>query len=154
MYDISMVSCQKGPTRHAYAWQIGPFWQDTLDIWGCVCSSVAWWYFLNERVWNGLVGTRSRTRFGEICTALSITPQQVNTYSHKTKWCFLQLFVVVLVLYHFVPFLRLDSLCGFKIHISKRHLTTRLDKPHSPNNLWCKCFQLLIVMVRTFLNGR
>ena len=22
---ISMVSCQKGPTRHAYAWQIGPF---------------------------------------------------------------------------------------------------------------------------------
>ena len=29
---IAMVSCQKGPTRHAYAWQIGPFWQDTLDI--------------------------------------------------------------------------------------------------------------------------
>ena len=28
---MSMVSCQKGPTRHAYAWQIGPFWQDTLD---------------------------------------------------------------------------------------------------------------------------
>ena len=27
-----MVSCQKGPTRHAYAWQIGPFWQDILDI--------------------------------------------------------------------------------------------------------------------------
>ena len=27
---LSMVSCQKGPTRHAYAWQIGPFWQDTL----------------------------------------------------------------------------------------------------------------------------
>ena len=27
-----MVSCQKGPTRHAYAWQIGPFWQDTIDI--------------------------------------------------------------------------------------------------------------------------
>ena len=29
---ISRVSCQKGPTRHAYAWRIGPFWQDTLDI--------------------------------------------------------------------------------------------------------------------------
>ena len=27
-----MVSCQKGPTRHAYAWQIRSFWQDTLDI--------------------------------------------------------------------------------------------------------------------------
>ena len=29
---ISRVSCQKGPTRHAYAWQIGSFWQDTLDL--------------------------------------------------------------------------------------------------------------------------
>ena len=28
----SRVSCQKGPTRHAYAWQIGPFWQDTLEM--------------------------------------------------------------------------------------------------------------------------
>ena len=28
-----MVSCQNGPTRHAYAWQIGPFWQDSLDLW-------------------------------------------------------------------------------------------------------------------------
>ena len=27
-----MVSCQKGPTRHAYAWQIGPFLQDTIDM--------------------------------------------------------------------------------------------------------------------------
>ena len=27
-----MVSCQKGPIRHAYAWQIGPFWQDTLEL--------------------------------------------------------------------------------------------------------------------------
>ena len=27
---ISRVSCQKGPTHHTYAWQIGPFWQDTL----------------------------------------------------------------------------------------------------------------------------
>ena len=32
MHMILMVSCQNGPTRHAYAWQIGPFWQDTLDI--------------------------------------------------------------------------------------------------------------------------
>ena len=33
------VSCQKGPTRHAYAWQIGPFWQDTLDI----CNVFSYW---------------------------------------------------------------------------------------------------------------
>ena len=31
-YFNSTVSCQKGPTRHAYAWQIGPFWQDTLEL--------------------------------------------------------------------------------------------------------------------------
>ena len=31
-YVISTVSCERGPTSHAYAWQIGPFWQDTLDI--------------------------------------------------------------------------------------------------------------------------
>ena len=32
IFGISMVSCQKGPTHHADAWQIGPFWQATLDI--------------------------------------------------------------------------------------------------------------------------
>ena len=31
-HQIWMVSCKKGPTRHAYAWQIGPFWQDTLAM--------------------------------------------------------------------------------------------------------------------------
>ena len=30
--DISRVYCQKGPTHHAYAWQIGPFWQNTLNM--------------------------------------------------------------------------------------------------------------------------
>ena len=42
-----MVSCQKGPTRHAYAWQIGPFWQDTLDLfsalWGVVSRGKSIW---------------------------------------------------------------------------------------------------------------
>ena len=28
-----MVFYKKGPTRHAYAWQIGPFWQNTLEVW-------------------------------------------------------------------------------------------------------------------------
>ena len=32
MNHNSILSCQKGPTRHAYAWQIGPFWQDTLEL--------------------------------------------------------------------------------------------------------------------------
>ena len=30
--NILMVSCQKGPIRHAYTWRIGPFWQDTPDF--------------------------------------------------------------------------------------------------------------------------
>ena len=39
---ISMVSYQKGPTRHAYAWQIGPFWQDTLDIRNAFFQYITW----------------------------------------------------------------------------------------------------------------
>ena len=35
-----MVSCQKGPSSHAYAWQIGPFWRDTLDL------SLPWYMLL------------------------------------------------------------------------------------------------------------
>ena len=31
-FYISMVSCPKGLIRHACAWQIGPFRQDTLDL--------------------------------------------------------------------------------------------------------------------------
>ena len=41
-----MVSCQKGPTRHAYAWQTGPFWQDTLDVCSLSrtwqCQDISW----------------------------------------------------------------------------------------------------------------
>ena len=32
LLHISIVSCQKGPTCYAYARQIGPYWQDTLDM--------------------------------------------------------------------------------------------------------------------------
>ena len=42
MWCTSMASCQKGPTRHAYAWQIGPFWQDTLDM--CVSELGHHWF--------------------------------------------------------------------------------------------------------------
>ena len=56
--SISRVSCQKGPTRHAYAWQIWPFWQDTLDIWLAIyhcsvddsCKSGIWQ--LSLRLWR------------------------------------------------------------------------------------------------------
>ena len=42
---ILMVSCQKYPTCHAYAWPIGPFWQDTLDSWIGVV------FFLRSEQW-------------------------------------------------------------------------------------------------------
>ena len=41
---ISRVSCQKGPNGHAYAWQIGPFWQDTHDMWVIQCGNFAGYY--------------------------------------------------------------------------------------------------------------
>ena len=50
-YHISMVSCQKGPPRHAYAWQIGPFWQDTLDLW---VSSRLWYPMLMHSIYHSL----------------------------------------------------------------------------------------------------
>ena len=31
-HQISRVSCQKGSTCHTSAWQVGTFWQDTIDI--------------------------------------------------------------------------------------------------------------------------
>ena len=40
-----MVSCQKGPTRHAYAWQIGPFWKDTLVM---IIACEKKWYFQGD----------------------------------------------------------------------------------------------------------
>ena len=49
--DISMVSCQKGPTCHAYAWQIGPFWQDTLDIFKRFLEYELISYLLNGSRW-------------------------------------------------------------------------------------------------------
>ena len=52
---VSMVSCQKGPSRHAYAWQIGPFWQDTLDVYYCQCSCV-WLPVSMSTLWLCLKG--------------------------------------------------------------------------------------------------
>ena len=51
-----MVSCQKGPTRHAYAWQIGPFWQDKLDFSHCyaVWNIITYW---TTSSWHSTVST-------------------------------------------------------------------------------------------------
>ena len=41
----SMVSCQKGPTCHAHAWLIGPFWQDATKFFSW-CSQALLQYSL------------------------------------------------------------------------------------------------------------
>ena len=63
-----MISCQKGPTRHDNAWQIEPFWQDTLDM------NLFWYtmgpvYFIglmwNINFWNPhVMNARLLTRWG------------------------------------------------------------------------------------------
>ena len=52
VYRISRVSCKKGPTRHAYAWQIGHFWQDTLDIATSLISPFMWAHGLTTPTLN------------------------------------------------------------------------------------------------------
>ena len=51
---ISIVSCQKGPTRDDYAWQIGPFWPDTLDI----CQAMSILHKIYAAMWIQLVMDR------------------------------------------------------------------------------------------------
>ena len=68
---ISMVSCQKGPTRHAYAWQIEPFLQDTLDI-------------HSSRLFSGnhVISTEPIKLLWMICATYSTkTPRQQQTQS-------------------------------------------------------------------------
>ena len=52
---IWRVSCQKGPICHAQAWQVGPFWQDTIDMWMChhfitinLIALCCWWHTLPQ----------------------------------------------------------------------------------------------------------
>ena len=53
---IWMVSCQKGPTRHTYAWQLGPFWQHTLDL---STKHHSPWYIQTLHTWFPIVCTYS-----------------------------------------------------------------------------------------------
>ena len=66
-HQMSMVSCHTGPTRHAYAWQIGPFWQDTIDV--CMvlsCFTLFWFYYLRSVLAFGYCG------FLCLCVCLSV----------------------------------------------------------------------------------
>ena len=47
-----MVSCQKGPTHHAYTWQIGPFWHDTLDYSDKMAPWLPYLYNKSSFIWK------------------------------------------------------------------------------------------------------
>ena len=44
IFVMSRVSCQKGPICHAQAWRVGPFWQDSIDVWNRVRSTEPFWF--------------------------------------------------------------------------------------------------------------
>ena len=79
----SRISCQKGPTRHAYAWQIGPFWQDTLEM------------FHDNKV-NSLITCITESKMFMIHGYLNeITQQQSDaiTWTNDFSWYLLQQFI-------------------------------------------------------------
>ena len=57
----SRVSYQKGSTRHAYVWQIGPFWQDTLEM-STMPVKLSWRYGWSEPIPNHNKTQQSETR--------------------------------------------------------------------------------------------
>ena len=97
---ITRASCQKGPTRHAYAWQIGPFWQDTLDLfrvyreiyWGpyywqtlisWISTGIRVWIndFIHVKQWDENINPRSTGSW----IAVAAVRVQMNIYiPHKT----------------------------------------------------------------------
>ena len=86
--DISRISCQKGPTRHAYAWQIGPFWQDTLDICLYSCNS----HTVNER-------------------------KRLHNSIHKTECSFIYIYIYICIwlgLYIFVLLAQIQKWIGWE----------------------------------------
>ena len=68
---ITRVSCQRVPTRHAYAWQRGPFWPDTLEL-RYTCSHTILVCKLSEHI------------------STQLKPQRyLNTYYIQNKWVIL-----------------------------------------------------------------
>ena len=62
-----MVSCQKGPTGHAYAWQIGPFWQDTIDMKPIIISDINLVDRHGLQVMNQYWVVPAEMRMGAVC---------------------------------------------------------------------------------------
>ena len=97
-----MVSCQKGPACHAYAWPIGPFWQDTLDMHQCTVLGHHWCRW-------------SIVTFSATCLCLNLFWLTVNTLRPRqngqhfpdniSKWIFLNgnAWILIEISLKFVP---------------------------------------------------
>ena len=99
-----MVSCQKGPTRHAYAWQIEPFWQNTLELYvaflqlfkctACVWITLVWLLnkYILEMILHELKGNyrhnhNSSIKCGEHVHGLFlVVPQFLRRFLFDNMW--------------------------------------------------------------------
>ena len=79
---ISMVSCQKGPTRHAYAWQIGPFWHDILDM--CWCFKAGSQLHLTQ-IYEIILSPEACNNFsvGRMCSGWPLTIRGIESFLTK-----------------------------------------------------------------------
>ena len=74
-----MVSCQKGPTRHANAWQIGPLWQDTLDM---LTSDLLHNLTESHTILQHTTELSTTLQLGGVLARLSASPIRVTLYTH------------------------------------------------------------------------
>ena len=80
----AMVSCQTGLTCHAYAWQIGPFWQDTLkwrilQNWSGPNHNKTW-------IWNNVMHSSLISRFYYIISEKAFH-KSIHIYYIKIQLC-------------------------------------------------------------------
>ena len=78
----SRVSSQKGPTRHTYAWQIGPFWQDILEL-SCYMKQ----YAENLNVKPNIVLDKITFQLFAYCVCFSTNNKMINENNqHRTTF--------------------------------------------------------------------
>ena len=103
---------QKGPTRNAYAWQIGPFWQDTLDVWANV------WKMLTTGIRQGkkppasvpccflprALQSRTATYWQLLCCQYNkIFPMTLEVFSHSLSSRKMSIFTLINIVLYIAP---------------------------------------------------
>ena len=98
-----MVSCQKGPTRHAYAWQIGLFWQASIYAWHSIAVSGVYIRTMNKILhvcvdyYHAYGGIAMSFLYKERIRVPDISHDDINNFyvSYDLIWC--------LMWCHFLP---------------------------------------------------